>query len=63
MLVLLGNLGRLFTVFVEIKEDYLFAISVVLASLLNATILAQFFVYWNNTNMEKNKLIEEGEGK
>lgn len=63
MLVLLGNLGRLFTVFVEIKEDYLFAISVVLASLLNATILAQFFVYWNNTNMEKNKLIDEGEGK
>lgn len=63
MLVLLGNLGRLFTVFVEIKEDYLFAISVVFASLLNATIFAQFFVYWNNTNMEKNKLIDEGEGK
>ena len=47
-LILLGNLGRLFTVFVEIKEDYMFVISVVLASLLNGIILAQFFIYWNN---------------
>jgi len=45
-IILLGNLGRLFTVLVEAKNDYMFVISTVLAAVLNATILAQFFIYW-----------------
>ena len=49
----LGNLGRLFTVFVEISGDYMFAISICLASLLNGTILGQYFVYWGNGAKDK----------
>jgi len=55
LLTVLGNLGRVFTVFVEIKEDYMFALSTVLATVLNGTIFVQFFVYWNNTHKEKLK--------
>lgn len=53
LLVVAGNLGRMFTVFVEIRDDYMFAISICLATILNSTILALFFVYWNNTIKEK----------
>ena len=48
LLVVLGNLGRLFTVLVETADDYLFIISVVVAFALNFTIVVQFFIYWNN---------------
>jgi hypothetical protein len=33
----------------------MFALSTVLATLLNGTIFIQFFVYWNNTHKEKLK--------
>lgn len=46
----MGNLGRLFTVLVEINEDYMFLASVLLAVGLNGTILGQFFLYWGNRN-------------
>lgn len=45
---MLGNLGRLFTVLVEIGDDYLFVFSVILAFILNSTIVAQFFIFWNS---------------
>jgi len=55
LLIFLGNLGRLFTVFVEIGNDYMFALSIILATTLNGTVLAQFFIYWNNTKRLKEK--------
>mgnify|MGYP006872390768 FL=1 len=52
-----GNLGRLFTVLVEINEDYMFLASILLAVGLNGTILGQFFLYWGNrkSNVEGKK--------
>lgn len=53
VLVFMGNLARLFTVLVEISHDYIFAFSVLLATLLNGTILLQFFVYWKGKTHAK----------
>ena len=52
LLVFLGNVGRLFTVLVEISHDYMFAISIILASILNGTILIQFFIYRKGDKLE-----------
>ena len=53
-LVFAGNLARLFTIFVEV-DDYLFAASVMIATILNGTVIVQFIMYWNNRVIDKSK--------
>ena len=48
LLIVPGNLGRLYTVIMEISEDYLFLYSVLIAFALNSFIVIQFFIYWNS---------------
>lgn len=55
----MGNLARLATVIIEIGNDYIFAFSVLLATMLNGFILGQFVIYRGN----KGKLEGEKEGK
>ena len=58
----LGSLTRLGTVLFE-TDDYLYKLQFIISTLLNATLLGQFFLYWNNSCISKKKNNNDAEKK
>jgi hypothetical protein len=47
--------ARLFTVFVEARDDYVYLFANLNAVILNGTVVTQFFIYWNSGDKEEKK--------